>query len=239
MERRDGFGKYGRDGAYHWRWANPGSADYEPAAEARYDLLVDRVGRGGRLLDVGCGDGYLLSRVAGAHDFTAGLDPERGAIEIARRRLGGAAARGLARAAAGSLPYADRSFDTVVLAEVVEHLRRPARAVTEAARVLRDDGRLVLSTPQWRADGMWDEAHHHREYRPGELRRLLEAGFREVSITHFLSRRWWTARKLLGKGFVRAFSRLLYNPFAREGADPERFWHMLAVARGPRRPAET
>lgn len=227
------FGKYEREGAYHWRWADPDSPDYAPAAEARYGLLAERIGAGGRVLDVGCGDGYLLGRVAGAHDLAVGVDAEPGAVRIARDRLGPGAPR-LAVAGAGSLPFPGGSFDTVVLAEVVEHLRRPGTAVAEAARVLREHGRLVVSTPQWRPDGMWDEAHHHREYRPDELRALLARSFREVALTHFLPRSWWTIRKLLGKGFVRAFARLFYNPFARQGDDPGRFWHLLAVCRGPR-----
>lgn len=46
------------------------------------------------------------------------------------------------------LPYGDAFFDTVILAETIEHVENPSHALRECNRVLRTGGRLILSTPQ-------------------------------------------------------------------------------------------
>ncbi len=50
---------------------------------------------------------------------------------------------------AQALCHPDASFDTVISCETIEHLPRPAAAVTEFARVLRPGGRLLLTTPNY------------------------------------------------------------------------------------------
>ena len=47
---------------------------------------------------------------------------------------------------AHDLPFADNSFDLVLLIEVLEHLENPQKALDEIYRVLRSDGNLILST---------------------------------------------------------------------------------------------
>jgi SAM-dependent methyltransferase len=71
-------------------------------------------------------------------------------------------------------PFADRTFDGVVLAEVLEHLFHDLGALREIRRVLRHDGRLALTTPLGN-----DVADYHvRVYSPRTLGRLLtQAGF--------------------------------------------------------------
>ncbi|RMH85299.1 class I SAM-dependent methyltransferase [Pseudomonas sp. AOB-7] len=48
---------------------------------------------------------------------------------------------------AGQLPFAEAVFDTVVLLEVLEHLPAPKKAMQEACRVLKPNGKLIISTP--------------------------------------------------------------------------------------------
>ncbi|MBF0571337.1 MAG: class I SAM-dependent methyltransferase [Candidatus Omnitrophica bacterium] len=45
------------------------------------------------------------------------------------------------------LPFDDASFDFVVLAEVIEHLRNPYQVMQELSRILRPGGKIILSTP--------------------------------------------------------------------------------------------
>ncbi|HWE49876.1 MAG TPA: methyltransferase domain-containing protein [Bryobacteraceae bacterium] len=71
---------------------------------------------------------------------------------------------------AQNLSFSDRSFGTVILLEILEHLPHPERAIAEAQRVLRDDGRLLLSVPfSYRLHGF-----------PHDYRRLTSSGIYEV-----------------------------------------------------------
>jgi 2-polyprenyl-3-methyl-5-hydroxy-6-metoxy-1,4-benzoquinol methylase len=100
--------------------------------------------RADTLLDVGCGEGFsseVLRQGAGRGAFYA-LDVSVPALRIARTRVPDATWVG---GSALNLPFADRSFDTVVCLEVLEHLHDPDRALLELARIARTS--LVLSVP--------------------------------------------------------------------------------------------
>ncbi len=97
---------------------------------------------GGRLLDVGCGDGEFIARMAGLGWSVEGLDFDPHAVEVARSRgltvhLGGLAEQG----------YPDASFDAVVLSHLIEHVYRPAQLLGECARILKPGGLLSIVTP--------------------------------------------------------------------------------------------
>ena len=94
-----------------------------------------------RLLDVGSGDGYTIRLVKPSGEVL-GVDTDPSMAAPARER--GVEFR---EGSAYELPFADRSFDLVTMIEVVEHLERPADALGEAKRVLRDGGFVVITTP--------------------------------------------------------------------------------------------
>lgn len=99
-------------------------------------------GPGLRILDLGCRDGALSSAYLDGNSIV-GVDVDRTALARAEKR-------GLATTWADlddPLPFADASFDVVVVAEVLEHLRLPERMLDEARRVLRPGGLLVGSVP--------------------------------------------------------------------------------------------
>jgi SAM-dependent methyltransferase len=100
---------------------------------------------GKRVLDVGSGNGYVLSRYAAAGAHVHGVDLTEAAIRLCRRRfelmtLPGRFLVGSAEA----LPFDDRSFDCVCSMGVLHHTPDTARAVQEVFRVLRPGGRVIL-----------------------------------------------------------------------------------------------
>jgi SAM-dependent methyltransferase len=99
----------------------------------------------GAVLDLGCGDGAFTRPLLERGHAVVGSDLALGRL-AALKGLGAA----LLEADAVRLPFRDRSFDTVLFTEVLEHLpdRSAQReALREFARVLRPGGRLVLTTP--------------------------------------------------------------------------------------------
>ena len=109
------------------------------------------------VLDIGCGEGQLsrvASQVQGVRRVW-GVDPTRSQLveaevrgRAARDALGEAGAAvapvSYARAVAGSLPFADASFDAAFACLVFEHIEGTAGAMAEVGRVLREGGTFVL-----------------------------------------------------------------------------------------------
>ncbi|MEV5744897.1 class I SAM-dependent methyltransferase [Microbispora rosea] len=103
---------------------------------------------GQRILDVGCGTGYLtriLAPVVTPGGHVTGVDLSPPMIEYARRRAPGNCTYVVGEGQ--SLPFPDDSFDAVVSSLAVHHIPRDARprALREMFRVLRPGGRLVIA----------------------------------------------------------------------------------------------
>jgi len=109
--------------------------------------FVRSLGRTGRALDLGCGDGRLTAELDAA-ELTA-ADVSRVALGRARRRLPDAQIAELEPDA--PLPFEDGAFELVLCAETVEHVRDVQLLLSEARRVLRPGGSLALTTPARRA----------------------------------------------------------------------------------------
>jgi len=232
------FDKYDARGAYHWAECDRRIRNwkqYNPALDARYELTVDAIrqlGVRGRLLDVGCGDGYLMSRVARWMDAVIGVDSEESAISLARQHLRECGNCEAIHTTCYDLPFPDASFEIVTSADVIEHLKDPTHHLREIRRVLKSDGTLVLTTPKWRADRKWD-VRHEKEYRAEELRVLLREFFTDVELTFFwplqASRVYGTA---LGWRVLKLAALSLRNPFlSASRLNPDRFGQILAICR--------
>lgn len=96
------------------------------------------------ILDVGCGEGFMLEkvRVAGIARALEGVDVRSDAVEIGRALHPELTLR---QGSIYALPYPDASFDVVVCSEVLEHLERPEEALTELIRVAKRY--CVISVP--------------------------------------------------------------------------------------------
>ena len=106
-----------------------------------------RIEGGMSVLDVACKDAVLLEAIQAACltvNYTGVDISERVIAKNLERGLNGEFVR--ANILDG-LPMADASFDRVFALEIMEHVPRPERLLTEARRLLKPDGRLLLSVP--------------------------------------------------------------------------------------------
>jgi SAM-dependent methyltransferase len=156
---------------------------------------------GEEILDVGCGSGAYTRELVrlGAQVTATEIAPTP--LALAKRNLGELAEPvdfRLEDAQALSLP--DAAFDKVLLTEVIEHVPEPERAIAEAARVLRPDGLLVVSTPS-RFSPMnlaYDLKRRVRRYGFNEhLHELTPGSFRRLVGEHFVVERLEYANFLL------------------------------------------
>jgi len=134
----------------------------------------------GKLLDVGCGEGYFLTfaRQRGWDPYGVDTSPE--AIEAARKWLGDRVSCQTLQEAA----YPSETFDVVTLFEVVEHLPDPVAHLQEVWRILKPGGWIFLSAPNFasverRLFRQWwvglDAPRHLQQFTPGTLRAALQA----------------------------------------------------------------
>jgi ubiquinone/menaquinone biosynthesis C-methylase UbiE len=101
---------------------------------------------GEKVLDIGCGNGWLVWNFAQNGAKITGVDLTSVAIELTKKRLAiYDLSADLRIANAESLPFADNSFDYLTSAGVLHHTPDTEKAVSEAIRVLRRGGRGMIS----------------------------------------------------------------------------------------------
>jgi SAM-dependent methyltransferase len=150
----------------------------------RYAFALD-LAKGRRVLDAACGEGYGSHLLATVASSVHGVDISAQAIEHARTRYGGADGITFSVGDAAALDLPDRSFDVVVSFETLEHLAAQNELIAGFARVLAEDGVLLISSPDKRTysdiAGFRNEFHVRELYRD-ELLELLQPHFRQVRL---------------------------------------------------------
>jgi ubiquinone/menaquinone biosynthesis C-methylase UbiE len=130
---------------------------YLPVAVATADLAVSAVPMPLRVLDVGCGDGWLLDelilRVPQAQ-LHVGVDPVPAVLAAAAETVDGRAR--LVRSAAETLPFDDATFDLVVVLLSLAYWEHPRAGAAELARVVTDHGKVVVVDRVRGRDGVTD-----------------------------------------------------------------------------------
>ncbi|TPV93812.1 MAG: class I SAM-dependent methyltransferase [Myxococcales bacterium FL481] len=200
------------------------SVGYDDDRETGYHQLIDdqaaalvqRVGTARSVLEVGCGTGLILQRVAAFARRAQGIDLSPAMLQHAR-------ARGLdvQHASATDLPFPDASFDVAYSFKVLAHVPDFALALTEMARVVRPGGYLVFdiynrhsiryAIKRWwgprPTSSSYDEAaigtrflsvDEAPRYFPAGTRLVDRAGIRVVTV-HPAPLRWPGAKALLAR----------------------------------------
>lgn len=121
-------------------------ADLQPPDRApRTAFLHAHLRPGERVLDLGCGDGWMTAELARGGHPVIGVEIAQAALDRARARDPALDLR--LAPLDGPLPLEDNSVDVVWASEVIEHVADTARWLSEARRVLVPGGRLLVTTP--------------------------------------------------------------------------------------------
>ncbi|MFR9595923.1 MAG: class I SAM-dependent methyltransferase [Rikenellaceae bacterium] len=128
----------------------------------------------GDVLEIGTGSGYGVEIIAPKATRFTTIDkhrPPAGVITGEKVEF--------REATVPPLPFADNSFDCVISFQVIEHITRDKAFVAEVKRVLRPEGRFIVSTPN-KIMSLTRNPWHVREYTPTEFSALLGEEFTRV-----------------------------------------------------------
>lgn len=167
---------------------------------------------GYRVLEVGCGTGYvlrMLQRVCSG-GLVLGLDLFHQGLMLAKQRSGARLVQGRIEAP----PFRER-FDLVGLFDTLEHIPDDHTALMHLRALIRPGGALLVTVPAYQE--LWSdfdvEAQHCRRYEPALLdQRLRDAGFRVDYLTPFMATLYPIARA----------GRLLTDVWRRRSRSPQR-----------------
>lgn len=171
------------------KWSDQKHANYHKLQWVRetgfIEACASMCGTGEAFLELGCGTGVMIGRLA--RDFTrcVGVDPAKNLLEKAPQ---------LPNIEYVPLPlediHYDREFDCVLLRNTVHHLKDPESGISQAAKALRRGGRIVLVEgvpPDSKVRPFYTELFHLFDNRhiltEGDLLALLRMnGFRDVVL---------------------------------------------------------
>jgi 2-polyprenyl-3-methyl-5-hydroxy-6-metoxy-1,4-benzoquinol methylase len=196
---------------YQWLWTSTQYSGTAPNDEERRRLeaitamvqaaLNHRgVPRFSRILDLGCGRGWLLPHLE-PYGEVVGADPVPDAIAVAQRLFPTGRFVCQDASALANDPRYRGQFDLVVCSEVIEHAQDARDLLRAMARLLVPRGALVLTTPRGERFHAWSKVVPVSDRQPIE-NWLTERQLREAAAT---------------VGFAPLASRRLYAPFTDAG----------------------
>ena len=154
-------------------------------------ILLKIIKENSLVIDVGAFDGFIMSKLRGKKEFTPFL------IDLDEGGLSSAKSRGIlvTQALGMKIPARENTFDVVLCLDVIEHVVEDEALVYETARVLKEGGILVLTTPKKNVKlthqtdmKQYNEfaGHVRSGYDKQELEELLEgAGLKVIKYTSY------------------------------------------------------
>jgi ubiquinone/menaquinone biosynthesis C-methylase UbiE len=127
---------------------------YDDTSTPWYKWVAQSVGSvdGLRTLEVACGRGGFVRKLARSASFSCGVDFSFAAVSIGQKRwqaMDSGTPATFTQGDAHALPFPDVFFDVVISCETIEHLPYPFKGLQELHRVTRPGGTLFLTTPNY------------------------------------------------------------------------------------------
>ncbi|MCV0399666.1 MAG: methyltransferase domain-containing protein [Nitrosarchaeum sp.] len=135
------------------------------------------------VLDAACGTGYGSSLLAESRAYRVfGIDNSPEAIDFCKKNY---SKKNLEYYLADctNLPFTSQQFDVVTSFETIEHLKKPLKFIAEIKRILKENGIMIISTPNIESYSEKNEFHMF-EYTLSDFRSMLTTYFKNVLILY-------------------------------------------------------
>lgn len=171
-------------------WTGERCVPWAPAVALVYEhlhryLWAAQLTRGQRVLDLGSGEGFGAAILADVATDVVGVDIDPAAVEHSQVNYARPGLTFQAASATDLSLFEPGTFDVVVAFEVIEHLAEQEQVMTEIRRVLREDGTLIISTPDREvstASSGNQNPFHVQELSAEEFASLIGAHFEHVRL---------------------------------------------------------
>jgi 2-polyprenyl-3-methyl-5-hydroxy-6-metoxy-1,4-benzoquinol methylase len=153
----------------------------------------------GKLFEIGCGDGNLLSLLSRTFDVKA-IDISSDAVQMANKRL----AENRVSVMDIEKSELEGQFDVILALNVLEHLQRPDTAILKIRNSLRKDGIFIFSVPN--------------NYSLGKVTTFFMGLFDRTHISTFERKKWVDLIRESGFKPLQILNGVIYRPFRWEFA---------------------
>jgi glycosyltransferase involved in cell wall biosynthesis/SAM-dependent methyltransferase len=147
-------------------------------------LLAREISHAKRVLDIACGEGYGSAILGTVASHVVGVDIAADVVQHASLKYSQPHVE-FRRGSCEAIPLDDQSVDIVVSFETIEHISAHEEMMREVRRVLRADGRLILSSPDRRQYSEVEgnqNPYHAKELDRDEFEQLLRRHFAHVTL---------------------------------------------------------
>ena len=174
--------------------------------------------RQGRVLDIGCGNGYFLAACRNNGYEVQGLDVSGWAIQYAAQKLGLSVISG----ELDEIELPHQSFDIITMWHFLEHTRDPHQTILKVRNWMKKDGIIIIDVPNYESTDArrnwinwvgWQLPYHFYHFNPEALKTLVEkCGFHIVKTKNYHSETVKMALK--GIPLVGLFARLIAKMYS-------------------------
>lgn len=218
----------------------------EPRTPERYlrhtrnDLISEIPYGANRVLDIGCAEGHAGKKLKelGQASFVVGLEIDEEAAKTARQNLDHAICCNVESALPDEPFMPPRSFDYILMGDILEHLRDPWDTLSRVEKYLVPSGRIVTSIPNvrhWSVVipllflGRWEYATHGimdithlRFFTLSSATKLIkETGFEVISSKPRITGRFGKLLNIITLGFLKDFFALQWIITAQRTTDDD------------------
>ena len=181
----------------YWKNSEEAGPNKDPTTPERIKILKKEIKKGKKVLDVGCADGLITNQISNGNQVY-GIDISENAIKAAKKKYKKINFK--VCEAEKKYPFKKEEFDVVFSGDVIEHVPEPVKMIKEINRVLKKNGKIIITTPYhgfwknlaiilFRFDNHFDpEGPHLRFFTMNSMRKILKKNGFKVKRTYYVGR---------------------------------------------------